>query len=167
MYQVVKRRFAHYQEGDKGFEEAPNLILIDGGVNHANTAVHALRDLELAFPVFGMVKDDRHRTRGVVNSEGKEIEFLKTSESFRLLSSLQEEVHRFAITYHKKLRSKHITGSALENIEGVGKETRKKLMRHFKTISAIKKAEVDELKQVPGLSERVSQNVYNFFHEKP
>ena len=65
MYQVVKRRFAHYQEGDKGFEEAPNLILIDGGVNHANTAVHALRDLELAFPVFGMVKDDRHRTRAL------------------------------------------------------------------------------------------------------
>ena len=132
-----------------------------------NAIAALLEMMDADIPLFGMVKDDRHRTRGVVNSEGKEIEFLKTSESFRLLSSLQEEVHRFAITYHKKLRSKHITGSALENIEGVGKETRKKLMRHFKTISAIKKAEVDELKQVPGLSERVSQNVYNFFHEKP
>lgn len=177
MTEVLYRRFRHARDeaeqqasgtlSSPKFLPLPDLILLDGGKGQVNAIAALLEMMDADIPLFGMVKDDRHRTRGVVNSEGKEIEFLKTSESFRLLSSLQEEVHRFAITYHKKLRSKHITGSALENIEGVGKETRKKLMRHFKTISAIKKAEVDELKQVPGLSERVSQNVYNFFHEKP
>lgn len=177
MTEVLYRRFRHARDeaeqqaaetlSSPKFLPLPDLILLDGGKGQVNAIAALLEMMDADIPLFGMVKDDRHRTRGVVNSEGKEIEFLKTSESFRLLSSLQEEVHRFAITYHKKLRSKHVTGSALENIEGVGKETRKKLMRHFKTISAIKKAEVDELKQVPGLSERVSQNVYNFFHEKP
>ncbi len=177
MTEVLYRRFRHAREEAEAqaagqditpkFLPLPDLILLDGGKGQVHAIQTLLDMIDADIPLFGMVKDDRHRTRGVVNSEGKEIEFLKTSESFRLLASLQEEVHRFAISYHKKLRSRHVTGSVLEQIEGVGSETRKKLMRHFKTISAIQEAEPEALSQVPGVSKRVSQNVYNFFHKKP
>lgn len=177
MTEVLYRRFRHAREEAEAqaagtlekpkFLPLPDLILLDGGKGQVNAVYKLLEMMDADIPLFGMVKDDRHRTRGVVNCEGEEIEFLKTSESFRLLAALQEEVHRFAVTYHKKLRSKHVTGSVLETIEGVGSETRKKLMRHFKTIAAIKAATPEALRQVSGISERVSQNVYNFFHEKP
>lgn len=147
------------------FLPLPNLILLDGGKGQVYAIKELFQMLDVDIPLFGMVKDDRHRTRGLITSEGEEIEFLKTSESFRLLSAVQEEVHRFAIEYHKKLQKKRVTGSVLEEIEGVGAETRKKLIKHFKTISAIKEADVELLQKVPGLSKRVSENIYNFFHK--
>ncbi len=147
------------------FLPLPDLILLDGGKGQVNAIKELFEMLDVDIPLFGMVKDDRHRTRGLITSEGEEIEFLKTSEPFRLLSSIQEEVHRFAISYHKKLQKKHVTGSVLEEIDGVGAETRKKLLRYFKTMNAIKKADIDELKKVPGISRRVSENIYNFFHK--
>ena len=108
MHQILKRRFTHYKAGDKGFAEAPDLLLIDGGVNHARVAVQALQELELSFPVFGMVKDDRHRTRALVTPEGHEIRIDNNQAIFALIGNIQEETHRFAITYHRQLRSKRL-----------------------------------------------------------
>ncbi len=175
MTEVLYRRFRNAKEEEEliargelkhpKFLPLPDVILLDGGKGQ----VHAIRDLmellDVEIPLFGMVKDDRHRTRGLISAEDEEIDFLKTSESFRLLAGMQEEVHRFAIQYHKKLRKKHITGSVLEEIEGVGPQTRKKLIRHFKTISAIKNADLDTLCAVPGVSKATMQNIYNFFHK--
>lgn len=163
MYQVVKRRFAHYQEGDKGFEEAPNLILIDGGVNHANTAVHALRDLELAFPVFGMVKDDRHRTRALVTPEGQEIRIDNNQAVFSLIGNIQEETHRFAITYHRQLRSKRLRYSELDAIPGIGPKRKQELLRQFKSIQSIRQATLPELERL--LPKDAAAAVYAHFHE--
>ena len=163
MYQVVKRRFAHYQEGDKGFEEAPDLILIDGGVNHANTAVHALRDLELAFPVFGMVKDDRHRTRALVTPEGQEIRIDNNQAVFSLIGNIQEETHRFAITYHRQLRSKRLRYSELDAIPGIGPKRKQELLRQFKSIQSIRQATLPELERL--LPKDAAAAVYAHFHE--
>ena len=163
MYQVVKRRFAHYQEGDKGFEEAPNLILIDGGVNHANTAVHALRDLELAFPVFGMVKDDRHRTRALVTPEGQEIRIDNNQAVFSLIGNIQEETHRFAITYHRQLRSKRLRYSELDAIPGIGPKRKQELLRQFKSIQSIRQATLPELERL--LPKDAAAAVYAHFRE--
>ena len=101
MHQVVKRRLIHYKQGDKGFEEAPDLLLIDGGINHARVALAALQELGLSFPVFGMVKDDRHRTRAMVTPDGQEISIDLKQNIFSLVGNIQEETHRFAITYHR------------------------------------------------------------------
>ena len=163
MYQVVKRRFAHYQEGDKGFEEAPDLILIDGGVNHANTAVHALRDLGLAFPVFGMVKDDRHRTRALVTPEGQEIRIDNNQAVFSLIGNIQEETHRFAITYHRQLRSKRLRYSELDEIPGIGPKRKQELLRQFKSIQSIRQATLPELERC--LPKDAAAAVYVHFRE--
>ena len=120
MAQVVHRRFVHYQQGDAGFAQAPDLLLIDGGITHAETARRALEALELDFPVFGMVKDGKHRTRALVTPEGREIALDGTPAVFALIGTIQEETHRFAITYHRELRSKRLRYSQLDEIPGVG-----------------------------------------------
>lgn len=148
MDQVLKRRFTHYKQGDKGFEEAPDLLLIDGGVTHAKTAENALRKLELEFPVFGMVKDDRHRTRALVTSEGQEIRIDNNQAVFSLIGSIQEETHRFAITYHRQLRSKRLRYSELDSIPGIGPKRKQELLRQFKSIQAIRQATLPELERV-------------------
>ena len=175
MTEMLYRRFSRAKEekeeltkgtlSNPKFLPLPDLILLDGGKGQVTAISELLELLDLEIPLFGMVKDERHRTRGVITAKGEEIDFLKTSEAFRLISSVQEEVHRFAISYHKKLRSKRVTGSVLEEIEGVGSETRKKLIKHFKTVNAVREAELSELQAVQGLSKRVAENVYNFFHK--
>lgn len=148
MDQVLKRRFSHYKRGDKGFDEAPDLLLIDGGVTHAKTAENALRELELELPVFGMVKDDRHRTRALVTSEGKEIRIDNNQAVFSLIGSIQEETHRFAITYHRQLRSKRLRYSELDSIPGIGPKRKQELLRQFKSIQAIRQATLPELERL-------------------
>ncbi|MBR7163774.1 MAG: excinuclease ABC subunit UvrC [Clostridia bacterium] len=175
MTEMLYRRFRRAKEEEEEVEAGtlknpkflplPDAVLLDGGKGQVSAISELFKMLDLDIPLFGMVKDDRHRTRGVVTVHGEEIEFLKTSAAFRLLAGIQEEVHRFAISYHKKLRTKHVTGSVLEEIEGVGAETRKKLIRHFKTLSAIRAAKKEELYAVSGISERVAENIYKFFHE--
>ncbi|MBR5236294.1 MAG: excinuclease ABC subunit UvrC [Clostridia bacterium] len=175
MTETIYRRFKHAQDEEKEMEAGtlqkpkflplPDLILLDGGKGQVNTIAPLMEMMDKDIPLFGMVKDDRHRTRGLISKEGEEIGFLTTSEVFRLIASVQEEVHRFAINYHKKLRGKRNIHSTLEEIDGVGRETRKKLMRHFKTISAIKEATPEILQAVPGISKKVSQNIYDFFHK--
>ncbi len=161
MHQVVKRRFAHYKAGDKGFEEAPDLLLIDGGINHANIAVQALAELELSMPVFGMVKDDRHRTRALVTPQGQEIAIDSNQSVFSFIGTIQEETHRFAITYHRQLRSKRLKYSALDDISGIGPKRKQDLLKKFKSITAIRQATLPELERI--LPKDAASAVYNYF----
>ena len=162
MHQVVKRRFAHYKEGDRGFAEAPDLLLIDGGVSHACKAVEALQELSLSFPVFGMVKDDRHRTRALVTPEGEEIRIDNNQAVFALIGTIQEETHRFAITYHRQLRSKRLRYSELDSIPGIGPKRKQELLRQFKSITAIGSATLPELERL--LPKDAAAAVYHHFH---
>ena len=164
MHQVVKRRFAHYKDGDKGFAEAPDLLLIDGGINHANVALDALRELELEFPVFGMVKDDRHRTRALVTPSGQEIGIDSQPAVFSLIGNIQEETHRFAITYHRQLRSKRLRYSELDGIPGIGPKRKQELLKTFKSLTAISKAELSELERL--LPKDAAMAVYQHFRSK-
>ena len=164
MHQVVKRRFAHYQAEDKGFETAPDLLLIDGGVAHANTAVEALAELGLTMPVFGMVKDDRHRTRALVTPEGKEIGIDGNQAVFSFIGTIQEETHRFAITYHRQLRSKRLRYSELDGIPGIGPKRKQELLKTFKSLTAIGQASLPELERL--LPRDAAAAVYRHFQEK-
>ena len=162
MHQVVKRRFAHYKAGDKGFDSPPELLLIDGGINHARVAKNALEELGLSFPVFGMVKDDRHRTRALVTTDGREISIDTNQAIFALVGSIQEETHRFAITYHRQLRSKRLRYSELDGIPGIGPKRKQELLRQFKSIKSIAQATVPELERL--LPRDAAMAVYQHFH---
>ena len=164
MHQVVKRRFAHYKEGDRGFEAPPDLLLIDGGITHARVAVEALRELELSFPVFGMVKDDRHRTRALVTPEGQEIRIDNNQAIFSLIGNIQEETHRFAITYHRSLRSKRLRYSELDGIPGIGPKRKQELLKQFKSLTAIGQATLPELERL--LPKDAAAAVYHHFRAK-
>ena len=162
MNQVVKRRFDHYRRGDSGFDCPPDLLLIDGGVNHARVAVEALNQLSLSFPVFGMVKDDRHRTRALVTPEGAEIRIDNQQSVFALVGNIQEETHRFAISYHRQLRSKRLRYSELDGIPGIGPKRKQELLKKFKSLTAIGQASVDELERL--LPRDAAAAVYQHFH---
>lgn len=164
MRQILKRRFAHYQAGDKGFEKAPDLLLIDGGIPHAKTAVSALEEMGLCFPVFGMVKDDRHRTRALVTPEGQEIRIDNNPAVFALIGNIQEETHRFAITYHRQLRSKRLRYSELDGIPGIGPKRKQELLRQFKSLTAIGQATLPELERL--LPRDAAGAVYRHFHDR-
>lgn len=163
MHQVITRRFTHYKQQDKGFEAAPDLLLIDGGVTHAQTAENALKELNLSFPVYGMVKDNRHRTRALVTSDGLEIGIQAYPALFAMIGQIQEETHRFAIEYHRLLRSKRVKESVLDQIAGIGEVRKKKLLTKFRSVAAIEKASVAELAKV--LPEKQAEEVYRFFHQ--
>ena len=162
MHQVVKRRFVHFQAGDKGFDTPPNLLLIDGGISHAQTALRALEEVGVHFPVFGMVKDNRHRTRALVTTDGKEIAIDSNQAIFSLIGSIQEETHRFAITYHRQLRSKRLHHSQLDNISGIGPKRKQELLRQFKSIKAIGEATLPDLERL--LPKDAAFAVYRHFH---
>lgn len=164
MYQVVTRRFVHYKAEDKGFETAPDILLIDGGVTHAVTAQKALTELGLSFPVFGMVKDDRHRTRALVTPEGKEIGIDTQQSVFALIGTIQEETHRFAITYHRQLRSKRLKYSELDQIPGIGNKRKQELLKNFRSIQAISSATLPELERL--LPKNAAYAVYSHFHQE-
>ena len=142
----------------------PDLILMDGGKGQVNVALQVLDDLRLNIPVCGMVKDDYHRTRGLYY-ENQEIAIDKNSEAFRLITRIQDEAHRFAIEYHRSLRSKGQVHSILDDIEGIGPARRKALMRNFMSLDAIKAASVEELAQIPSMNEKAAESVYKFFHK--
>ena len=164
MHQVVKRRFAHYKAGDKGFDQAPDLLLIDGGVTHARTAVDALGELGLTMQVFGMVKDNRHRTRALVTPDGREISIEQNQSVFAFVGNIQEETHRFAITYHRNLRSKRMRYSELDGIAGIGPKRKQDLLKTFKSLTAIGNATLAELERV--LPRDAAAAVYHHFHSK-
>lgn len=176
MKEVLTRRFLHgIEEGrilkEKGMEERfgsftrfPDLLLMDGGKGQVNVALKVLEELKLSIPVCGMVKDDHHRTRGLYY-QNEEIYLEKNSEGFKLLTRIQDEAHRFAIEYHRSLRSKEQVHSVLDDIPGVGAARRKALMKAFKNIGDIREAEVEELSAIPGIPLSVAKDIYSFFHE--
>ena len=161
MEQVLTRRFTRYLQQDPGFSAAPDLVLIDGGTAHAGVAAGVLERLGLDFPVFGMVKDHRHRTRALVTADGREIGIQTAPAVFALIGQIQEETHRFAISYHRSLQSKRLRESVLDQIPGIGEIRKKALLKKFKSVSAIERAEVEELCQV--LPMKQAQAVYEYF----
>ncbi len=176
MKEVLTRRFVHGMEEQKSldlkelekefgsFTKFPDLILMDGGKGQVNIALEVLKELEINIPVCGMVKDDNHRTRGLYfNNE--EIPIDRHSEGFKLVTRVQDEAHRFAIEYHRSLRSKTQVKSVLDDIPGVGPSRRKALMRHFKSIEEIKGAGVEQLAQAPEIPAHIAQGIYDFFHK--
>ena len=163
MRQAVYRRFKPYVDGDESFSPLPELLLIDGGENHAKVAVDALRELKLNVPVFGMVKDDRHRTRALISPDGHEIGINSNQAVFTLVGNIQEETHRFAIEYQRALRNEGYV-SALDRIDGVGPKRRADLIKYFKTVKAIRAASVSQLNLV--VPKNTAQAVYDYFHNE-
>ena len=170
MEEVLTRRFTHgLEEQAEGkelgsFQMFPDLIMMDGGKGQVNVALEVLRKLELDIPVCGMVKDDHHRTRGLYYNN-IEIPIDKNSEAFRLITRVQDEAHRFAIEFHRKLRGQGQVHSILDDIPGIGPARRKSLMKHFETLEDIKTAEIEDLKKIPSMDEKAARNVYNFFRK--
>lgn len=162
MKEVLNRRFSHGIE-DGTFAAFPDLILMDGGKGQVNVAQSVLEELNIQIPVCGMVKDDNHRTRGLYY-QGREILIDRGSEGFKLITRIQDEAHRFAIEFHRKLRSQGQVHSVLDDIPGVGPARRKALMKHFANLDALKNASVEELKELPSMNETSAIQVYNFFH---
>ena len=165
MREVLTRRFNHYYNDEQGstFKILPDLILLDGGEPQVNAVLPVVREMGLNVPIFGMVKDNKHRTRAIALNGG-EIEINSHRSVFTLVSTIQEEVHRFAITYHHKKHKKSTLSTSLTKIEGIGDKKAKALLRHFKTVTAIKNAAVDELIKVSGISGKNAQDIYNFYH---
>ena len=164
MRQVLCRRFCRYLDGDKGFDEKPDVLLIDGGAVHAETVRAALEQMGVVLPVFGMVKDNRHRTRALVSPLGEEIGIQGNPAVFSLIGRIQEETHRFAISYHRQLRSRHVRGSSLDAIAGIGEKRRNLLLKKFKSVAAIREAELSALQEC--LPQPAAQAVYDYFHPR-
>jgi excinuclease ABC subunit C len=170
MAEVLTRRFLHgldeQKEGaeDNGsFTRFPDLIMMDGGRGQVNIALSVLKKLELSIPVCGMVKDDNHRTRGVF-FQNIEIPIDHFSEGFQLVTRIQDEAHRFAIEYHRSLRSKGQVHSILDDIETIGPTRRRALMKYFRGIEELRAADVETLKAVPSMNESAAKKVWDFFH---
>ena len=162
MRQAVGRRFARLRDGDEKFSELPQLLLVDGGATHADAARQVVSELGLNIPIFGMVKDDRHRTRALVTADGKEIGISTNQAAFSLIGNIQEETHRFAIEYQRSLRSESF-GSELNGIPGVGEKRKSELLRHFRTLKAIRNADFDELCSVVPVN--TARAVYDYYHK--
>ena len=175
MYEVLTRRFSHgmreqeelkerRMENDYGsFTRFPDLIMMDGGKGQVNVALRVLGELGLEIPVCGMVKDDNHRTRGLYY-QNQEIPIDHHSEGFKLITRIQDEAHRFAIEFHRSLRSKEQVHSVLDDIPGIGATRRKALMKQFLSLDAIRQADVQTLAGLPSMNERAAQSVYDYFH---
>lgn len=175
MAEMILRRLTHARDEEKQIETGelkredakflplPDCIFLDGGKGHLSVITELLELTDTDIPLFAMVKDDHHRTNILLKNDGSRVDLKRNSAEFRLVASVQEEVHRFAIEYHRKLRAKKMKGSSLCEIEGVGEKTAKKLLRTFKSIANIKAATAEELK-LGGVSETVAKNIYNYFH---
>ena len=163
MSSCMTRRFTSYLNGEAAFAEMPDLILVDGGIEHARAAKTAINELGLDAPVFGMVKDDRHRTRALTTVDGREVEISREPELFAFIGGIQEETHRSAIEYQRKLRSKQLD-SVLDNISGIGEKRKNMLISRFKSVKAVSNATVEELRQI--IPADAAQSVYSYFHEE-
>ena len=163
LQEVIYRRYKRALAGDSGFIRLPDVILMDGGLGQVSAARKILAAMKLDIPVVGMAKDDSHRTRAIVFEDGREIDLRQRPVLFRYAGTIQEEVHRFAIEYHHKLHGKNATHSALDDIEGIGPKRRNELLYHFKTIDAIRNATVEQLCEVPSITEAVAENIREYF----
>lgn len=168
MNEVLTRRFSEYEkskDSTEGFGKLPDLILLDGGVGQVHAVEPVLREFGLKIPLFGMVKDNRHRTRAI-SGDGGEIAINSKRQVFTLVSEIQNEVHRFSVAYHHQKHAKRGLSLSLTEIEGVGKKRASALLKYFKTMTAIKNAEVDELSKAPGITSAVAQNIYDYYRTK-
>lgn len=166
MNEVLTRRFNHYYNDEEGstFKILPDLILLDGGQPQVNAVLPVIQKMKLSVPVFGMVKDSKHRTRAIAYGGG-EIEINSHRAAFTLVSNIQEEVHRFAISYHHKKHAKSTFSSGLMQIDGIGEKKAKALLKHFKTISSIKEQTPERLAQCPSVSKKNAEKIYEFYHK--
>lgn len=160
--EVLYRRFTH-EEGDRSFDSYPDLILMDGGKGQVNACLEVIADLGIHIPVAGMVKDDHHRTRGLLY-QNEELPLSMHSEGFKLVTRIQDETHRFAIEYHRSLRSKEQVHSVLDDIPNVGPKRRRALMRAFKDIETLRNAAVEEILEIPEMDRRSAESVAEYFH---
>lgn len=168
MNEVLTRRFSEYEkskDSTEGFGKLPDLILLDGGVGQIHAVEPVLREFGLKIPLFGMVKDNRHRTRAI-SGDGGEIAINSKRQVFTLVSEIQNEVHRFSVAYHHQKHAKRGLSLSLTEIEGVGEKRASALLKYFKTMTAIKNAEVDELTKAPGITSAVAQNIYDYYRTK-
>lgn len=168
MNEVLTRRFSEYEkskDSTEGFGKLPDLILLDGGVGQVHAVEPVLREFGLKIPLFGMVKDNRHRTRAI-SGDGGEIAIDSKRQVFTLVSEIQNEVHRFSVAYHHQKHAKRGLSLSLTEIEGVGEKRASALLKYFKTMTAIKNAEVDELSKAPGITSAVAQNIYDYYRTK-
>ena len=161
MRQVIERRLIHLDNGDEEFETKPDIIFVDGGAGH----LMAVKDLldERSVNGFGLVKDRKHRTRAIVSMEG-EVDIRQNTQLYKFFTALQDEVHRFSISYMHKTKTKNMLDSQLLKIEGLGTKRYKKLMQRFLSIDALKKADLDQISAVDGIPKNVAINIYNYFH---
>lgn len=166
MNEVLTRRFNHYYNDEEGstFKILPDLILLDGDQPQVNAVLPVIQKMKLSVPVFGMVKDSKHRTRAIAYGGG-EIEINSHRAAFTLVSNIQEEVHRFAISYHHKKHAKSTFSSGLMQIDGIGEKKAKALLKHFKTISSIKEQTPERLAQCPSVSKKDAEKIYEFYHK--
>lgn len=168
MNEVLTRRFSEYEkskDSTEGFGKLPDLILLDGGVGQVHAVEPVLREFGLKIPLFGMVKDNRHRTRAI-SGDGGEIAINSKRQVFTLVSEIQNEVHRFSVAYHHQKHAKRGLSLSLTEIAGVGEKRASALLKYFKTMTAIKNAEVDELSKAPGITSAVAQNIYDYYRTK-
>ncbi len=168
MNEVLTRRFSEYEkskDSTEGFGKLPDLILLDGGVGQVHAVEPVLREFGLKIPLFGMVKDNRHRTRAI-SGDGGEIAINSKRQVFTFVSEIQNEVHRFSVAYHHQKHAKRGLSLSLTEIEGVGEKRASALLKYFKTMTAIKNAEVDELSKAPGITSAVAQNIYDYYRTK-
>lgn len=168
MNEVLTRRFSEYEkskDSTEGFGKLPDLILLDGGIGQVHAVEPVLREFGLKIPLFGMVKDNRHRTRAI-SGDGGEIAINSKRQVFTLVSEIQNEVHRFSVAYHHQKHAKRGLSLSLTEIEGVGEKRASALLKYFKTMTAIKNAEVDELSKAPGITSAVAQNIYDYYRTK-
>ena len=164
MRQMLQRRFRHFLDGDEKFTPLPDLMLIDGGAVHAKLIADLAAEMGVQVPIFGMVKDDRHRTRALTRPDGSEIGIAGTQAVFALVGTIQEETHRFAITYHHKLQSKALSHSVLDDVPGIGAARRQKLLEAFPSAEAVARAELSQLEAV--LPKKTAAAVYAYFHDR-
>jgi len=168
MQEVLYRRFRHAMaemdedKQDGKFSRLPDLIMLDGGIGHVNAVKEVFDELKIDIPVCGMVKDDKHRTRGLVLPE-KEIDLTGNLAALRFVTSIQDEAHRFALEYNKKLRTKRYSKSILDEVEGIGPKRKKALLKHFGSVSRIRQAGIDDLQAVEGISRPMAEKLYEFF----
>ena len=168
MAEVFRRRFMRYlneEETDEGFKTKPDLILLDGGKTQVSAVKEVLKELNISVPVFGIVKDDKHRTRALTDGEG-EIAIKRTEGVYKLCADIGEEVHRFAITYHRKKRTKNALGKTLTSVSGIGEKTAARLLRKYKSISAIEKKTAEEISSEVKISKKTAEKLLEFLKER-
>lgn len=166
MYEAITRRLDHIDNPNKtSFGELPDIILVDGAQNQMNIAKKALVDMGFDTYVFGMVKDDKHRTRGLLKDDGTLIELKENREMLNYIAKIQDEVHDFAINYHRKLRTKNTIKSELDEIQGIGPAKKRDLLNHFDSVENIKNAQITDLLDVAGISPNLAEKIFKFFHK--